>query len=97
MTEKIETQKVWRTMSELPNGSGFVIWDVREIISDEPEPLTNGVFNTSDGKQIAVWPNHFFTLQKALEFLFDQWTKWDDLYIIHSSVNGSDWHGPVNK
>ncbi len=87
-------QKVWHTMSELPNGSGYVVWDVREVMGETSKPFP-GIMPSADGGQIYVSISHTFDLKAAVELLFDKWAEYENLFVVHSKVNGLDWHGPV--
>lgn len=96
MTQEIEKQKVWRTMNSLPNGMGYIVWDVREVIG-EVDPSISGVMDTFNGGQIYVSVSHTFTEQKALEMVFDsEFAGYEKLFVVHTKVNGLDWHSPNN-
>jgi len=66
MSSETEMQHVWRTMSSVSN-VGYVVWDIMELMG---EPFRESYFiKCSDNSYISIQCFHFWTEEKAVEFL----------------------------
>src|SRR5687768_5759654 len=84
--EKImEKQKVWTTLSET-KGCGFFVWVIMEVqgTTDDFTPKMLEIFEpTPDGGFILINCYHFFTKEKATQFLNDaSFAAYQDIEII---------------
>jgi hypothetical protein len=93
-------QKVWRTLSENKNSSGgFFVWDVIEYMGEKPSDVTMNQFTVAaDGTYFMASCYHFFTKEKAEEFLNNNRAPWTNLIIVegkspqgHPSFKRGDW------
>lgn len=66
----IELQRVWRTLSET-DGSGFFVWDVTQVLGTISDRATKQFTKAADGSYLMEACYHFFTLEKAIDFLHD--------------------------
>ena len=64
----IEKNQVWRTASDKTIG-GYFVWEVIQVVG-EPFPSQLHMYTQCrDGSYVVIQCSHFFTLQKAGEFL----------------------------
>ena len=63
-----EKQKVWRTLSEEKDG-GFRVWEVMEYMGVPPDYFKDVYTPTDDGGFIFYQCMHFWTREKAIEYL----------------------------
>jgi hypothetical protein len=74
-------QRVWRTLSESNNNSGYFVWDVMEAEGETDS--TSYFIPTHNGSHIIIYCFHFWTEEKALAFLHrDDYPSVYDLIII---------------
>ena len=62
-------QKIWRTMSEISNGFGYLVWEVR--LATGPYEKKSYLTDARDNSQLYVTATHFFTKEAAEKELND--------------------------
>lgn len=77
-------QRVWRTLSS--DAFGYYIWDVIEVTGETDRTsrtLPKGFVECIDGRYILVQCYHFWTKERAIEFLYNnEYTQWQQVYIV---------------
>lgn len=87
MSEKKQT--IWRTMSGTPNDNiGFFVWEVYEVIGmTENENPPASYTKCRDGSYILISCNHFFTYEKAFNFINDNsFGEYQNIEYVYSPV-----------
>lgn len=63
-----QIQRVWRTLSEISNGFGYYVWEVMEVVGDATN-YPSYIECEPQESYVLAWCAHFFTKEKAEEYL----------------------------
>jgi hypothetical protein len=81
------TQNVWRTVSA-PNHNGVFVWEAIEFVpyADMTKPTSKQFIELRDGTFIDVWCSHFFTEERATNYLNDEYSHSDAYGIVYHDI-----------